>query len=344
MLPKPPPREGNLGFLYLPPYRIQGISVAGEVVCLHIPELDVCFDMGCCPRAALSARFAAISHGHMDHVGGLAYYCSQRKFQGMGVATIVCDKRIESDIRGMLSGFEALERQKTPYNLIALEPEQCIEVKNNIVLKGFLTEHTAPSMGYVLIERRSKLKEEFVGLPQEKLRELKDRGTEITRMLEIPLVAYLGDTSPGPVLLRDDVRKAQIILSECTFVEPEHKERAKIGMHMHLDDILEWVGVVECQAMVLHHISRRTNLQIARKIVQDRLGREQAERILFLMDHRGNKERYERQLDEAERAARAAGRPVPDVRVRPARPPENRPARPFSGPRSGSDRSSHRNG
>ena len=32
MLPKPPPREGNLGFLYIPPYRVQGLSVAGEAM------------------------------------------------------------------------------------------------------------------------------------------------------------------------------------------------------------------------------------------------------------------------------------------------------------------------
>jgi ribonuclease Z len=94
----------------------------------------------------------------------------------------------------MLDGFQDLERQKTPYELIALEPEQSFEIKNNILLKGFHTEHAAPSMGYSIIERRTKLREEFAGLPQEKLKELKDRGVEITRTLYIPLVAYLGDT------------------------------------------------------------------------------------------------------------------------------------------------------
>ena len=31
MIPKPPPREGSLGFIYIPPYRVQGTSIAGEV-------------------------------------------------------------------------------------------------------------------------------------------------------------------------------------------------------------------------------------------------------------------------------------------------------------------------
>ncbi|MCG3124468.1 MAG: hypothetical protein GIKADHBN_02932 [Phycisphaerales bacterium] len=56
MIPKPPPREGTLGFLYIPPFRVQGISIAGEITCLQIPELDLGFDIGSCPRALLSSK------------------------------------------------------------------------------------------------------------------------------------------------------------------------------------------------------------------------------------------------------------------------------------------------
>lgn len=304
MIPKPPPREGSLGFLYVPPFRVQGVSVAGETTSIGIPELDIVFDLGECPRAMLAAKFAAISHGHMDHVGSLAYYCSQRRFQGMGDATIVCDARVEPAIRAMMSGFVDLERQQTPYNLIPLEHDQQIEIKNNTFLRCFHTEHTCPSVGYAIIERRSKLRVEYLELPQEKLRELKDRGVEITRTLEIPLVAYLGDTGPGPHLVREDVRKAQIVICECTFFEPDHKDRAKIGMHMHADDVAEWLGVLESQALVLIHVSRRTNLQYARKRLNEIVGAERAAKVHFLMDHRANRERYDHQVRVAETAAR----------------------------------------
>jgi ribonuclease Z len=301
MIPKPPPRDGSLGFLYLPPFRVQGYSVAGEATSINIPEMDVCFDMGMAPRSALAAKFCALSHGHMDHVGGLAYWCSQRNFQGMGPGTIVCDARIESDVRGMMDGFQSLERQKTPYNLIPLEHEQEIQIKNNIMLRAFHTEHTAPSSGYVIIEKRTKLKEHLVGLPQEKLRDMKQKGEDIVNHLEVPLLAYTGDTLPGAHLLRDDVRKAQIIISECTFFEPDHKERAKVGMHMHVDDLVEWLKLTECEHMIVVHLSRRTHLGHARKQLVQQAGRELASKVHFLMDHRTNRARYEDQADEARR-------------------------------------------
>ena len=259
--------------------------------------------MGQCPRYALASKFCAVSHGHMDHIGGLAYWCSQRKFQGMGVGKIVCDERIAPAIDRMMAGFVDLERQKTPYEIIKVQPGQDLQIKNGIFMRPFLTEHTAPSMGFSLIEKRSKLKPEYMELPQEKLRELKDRGIEITRTMEIPLICYVGDTAPGPHLIRDEVRKAQIVLGECTFFEPDHKDRAKIGMHMHVSDVAEWLRVLECQHLVLIHVSRRTDMQAAKKHFVQLVGEERAEKVMFLMDHKTNRLRYEKQAMEAEALA-----------------------------------------
>jgi ribonuclease Z len=299
MLPKPPAKEPGLNFIYHPPYRIVGTSIAGEATSMLIPELDIAFDLGLCPRAMLPAKYVCITHGHMDHIGGLAYWCSQRNFQGMGPGNIICPEPIANDIVKMMDGFIDLERQKTPYKIIPVKPDQTIEIKPNVFVRPFALEHTVPTYGYSVVERRSKLKEEYVGLPQEKLTQLKAQGTEITRWLEIPLIAYVFDTAPCAALLREDVRKAQVILTECTFFEPDDRERAKIGMHLHVNDLVEWFRVCECQIMVVGHVSRRTNLAIAKANLDKVLGRQKGAKIAFLMDGKANKERYDRQLMDA---------------------------------------------
>jgi ribonuclease Z len=319
MIPKPPPREGSLGFLYLPPYRVYGTSIAGESTTIAIPELDICFDLGICPRAMLAMKHVAISHGHMDHIGGLAYYCSQRWFQGMGEGTIICDARIAPAIEKMLAGYVDLERQNTPYKLIAMKPGDEYMIKNNIFIRPVEVEHTVPTFGYAIVEKRSKLKDEYTGFPQEKLKELRDRGEEITRIIEVPLVSYLGDCAPGPWLVREEVRKSQIAICECTFTEPEHADRAKVGMHMHAEAIAEWLRVLESQNLVLTHLSRRTNLGYARERLTKLAGPQLMKKVEFLMDYKINKERYEKQLadngqlpDElASRAPRSGGGPRP---------------------------------
>ena len=299
MLPKTPPRSGQVGFIYVPPYRIQGISVAGEQTVVQIPELDVAFDIGMCPRIALSSQYVALSHGHMDHVGGLPYYFSQRMFQKMGVGKCVCHPSLVNPIKSMMGSWVALEGQRTPYEIIPLEPDEKIEVKNNIHLQGIEVSHAAGSMAYALIEHRSKLKSEFFDVPQEKLRELKSGGTEITRTMEIPLVAYTGDTEFGPYLFRDEFAKAKIVICECTFLEPDHESRAKVGKHLHIEDLKRALSSWEAEAVVIIHVSRRTNLATARDLLETTLGEDQMERIHFLMDHRTNRQRYERQEIEA---------------------------------------------
>lgn len=295
MVPREPTRRPQLGFLYIPPYRVQGISIAGEESVVQIPELDVCFDIGRCPRAALASNFVGLTHGHMDHAAGLAYYFSQRQFQGMGVGTIICHRDLEQPIHNIMRAWVDLEAQRTPYNVIALSNNEQTEVKNNVYLRAFETNHTVPSLGFVAVERRSKLKPELAGLPQEKLIALKKAGQDITQTLEIPLVCYTGDTAWGPHFNRPDVLEAKILITECTFFETGHRDRARVGKHLHLDDIIQLLEASTADAVVLTHLSRRTHLSEARKQIEATVPEHLRSRLFLLMDHRNNRQRLDAQ-------------------------------------------------
>ncbi len=295
MVPKPPPREGQMGFLFVPPYRIQGVSVAGEEATVHVPELDVAFDVGLCPRPVLTAGTICLSHAHMDHVAALPYWFSQRNFQKLGTGRVLCHPRLVRPLEVMMSTWIDLERQKTPHEIVGLEPGVDFQLRPNVFVRGIEVSHSAPSLAFVLLERRSKLREEFHGLPQDKLRELKSQGTEITRTMEIPLVAYTGDTEMGPFLLRDEFVNAQVVITECTFFDPEHRDRAKVGKHLHIEDLRGLIQAWTRPEIVVVHVSRRTHMQYARERLMEAAG-DQAHRVHLLMDHRMNRQRYERQV------------------------------------------------
>jgi len=304
VIPSMPPREGQLGFLYLPPFRVQGISVAGEQTVIQVPELDICFDMGQCTRASLAAQIVALSHAHMDHLGGLPYWFSQRQFQKIGTGRCVCHPRVAEPLRAMMRSWVDLELQRTPHEIEPMEPEQEIEIKkNNIFLRAIETSHTSPSLAFAVIERRSKLKDEFRDFPQEQLRELKSRGVELTRTVEIPLVAYTGDTEPGPYLFREEFVSAKVVISECTFFEADHRSRAKIGKHLHINDVASLLRVWRAESVVLVHVSRRTAIPFARECIAAIDDGAQASRVHLLMDHRSNRQRYDRQVADAGGAA-----------------------------------------
>lgn len=300
MIPREPPKRPQLGYLYLPPVRVQGLSIAGEESVVQVPELGVCFDIGRCPRAVLSSPYVALTHGHMDHSAGLAYYFSQRWFQGMGEGVVVCHPKLEKPIHNLMRAWVDIEAQKTPYKVIGLEPETEIEIKNNHYLRGFKTDHRVPSLGYVVTEKRSKLLPELVGMTQEELIRIKKSGKPITQTLEVPLVCYTGDTAWGEMFERPDVLNARVLITECTFLDPEHRERAKVGMHLHLDHILELLKRSTAEAVVLTHLSRRTNIVKARNRITGALDPADRERVHILMDSRSNRWRYENQVRTVE--------------------------------------------
>ena len=218
----------------------------------------------------------------------------------MGVGTCICHEKIAGDIQAMMGGWVGLERQLTPHNIIPIKPDGEYQIKPNVVLKAIEASHTVPTMSYVVMEHRKKLLEKYVGLPQGELRELKLGGAEITQTLKIPLIACTGDTEIGDHLLRPEFVNAPIVITECTFFESDHKKRASVGKHLHIDDLVDLLLAWRAEYVVITHTSRRTTLNQIKSAIGDRVCDEDFQRIHLLMDHRTNRLRYEQQLEQSE--------------------------------------------
>lgn len=268
-------------------FHIVGYSVAGEETVVQVPEMNVCFDIGRCPYFALTSDIVCITHSHMDHLAGIGYYLSQRHFQGMKPGTVIVPREIERPVDALLRTWRDVERQGTPYEIIPMMAGQLHEVRRDFGIRAFATHHGGPSLGYAIISIREKLKQEFMGIPGPELAAMRKKGIEIQYRLEVPQVAFLGDTGPGPVFDQPDVQNAQVLITEVTFFEPAHRLKAKAGKHLHVDHFVEILPKLRNEQIVLTHVSRRTSVRKARRLLLKKIGGEQMQRIHFLMDFEG---------------------------------------------------------
>jgi ribonuclease Z len=189
----------------------------------------------------------------------------------------------------MLRCWRAIERQNTPYKLVPMAPGSVYDVRKDFIIRAVETHHGGASLGYVLVSVREKLKAEYFGRPGPELAALRKSGVDIQYRLEVPLVAFLGDTAYGRVFDEPDVRNAEVLLTECTFFERDHKSRAKHGKHLHVDQFVELVlPNLKNQHIIVSHVSRRTGVRKAKAILRRRVGEEGMKNVQFLMDFEGS--------------------------------------------------------
>ena len=276
----------NLAHIEIDDLEIIGYSVAGEETIVAVPQLDVCFDIGKAPDQIISINHILLTHGHMDHAAGIAYYLSHRKFCGMPAGTILAPENLLQPIREIINAWGRLDGNKIPVKLVGVKPGDEYQIKPNLFARVFPTKHSKGSVGFSVIEKRKKLKAEYTGLTGPQIVELKKQGIEIDYPLEIPIVSYLGDTQYVDFSQLKYIAESKILIAECTFYEDEHSGRAEAGRHMHIDEFTTLLKNLKNEHIVVTHTTLRTPMREIRKILKNALPEDKYEKVILFMDKR----------------------------------------------------------
>jgi len=238
------------------------------------PSCRVVFDIGSTPTMAdaFPASTVVVSHGHVDHVGGMFSHARAHSVEyGDSTPTYYVPQPLVAKLEDARSAFSAMDalceegsedgarsRSLLKMNIVGVEPGDELELPikklpdgKRLFLRVFDVAHGGhPGLGFSIVSKRDAgLKQEYQGLAGNEIRDLVKNGVQVKGdPVESVEVMYSGDTSLDGIMKRSDTshRKdlflnqaftAPLILCEATYLGKEMQQQARSRGHMSIEDV-----------------------------------------------------------------------------------------------------------
>src|SRR5947207_2609345 len=159
---------------------IEGYSRAAVQTYWRIPELKLGFDLGAQPWDFMGTPTWCLTHTHLDHIAALPVYVARRRMMKMEPPVIYVPDHALDLIDHLLKVCQRLDRGRQPCELIGVRPGDEFELSRELILQAVATRHTVASVGYLVWERRKKLKAEFQGMTGDQIRDIRLSGLEVS--------------------------------------------------------------------------------------------------------------------------------------------------------------------
>lgn len=237
---------------------LAGFSIAGVETCIEVPSLKLLLDLGRCSRSAVNTPLVLVSHGHIDHMGGIAQHAARRAMMKMSEGIYVVPRAVAQHVEAFFNAAGELDGQVIPRRVVPLAAGEEHALGPRRFVRAFETFHRVPSQGYTIWERRHRLREEFRGRPPAELGELRKRGVAIEEPHEVPILSFTGDTRIEVLERTPELQETTTLVIETTFVDDRVTvaEAREMG-HIHLREILDRAALLPKTEVVLSHFSAR---------------------------------------------------------------------------------------
>jgi len=275
--------------------RVDARSLGGIATTLSFPEMALTVDMGVCTPAALRTATLALTHTHADHVSGLHQYLGVRRLFGMAAPRIVAPAEALPALTACIDAMGALQGRPFEPEVVGVRPGDEVALGGNrLFLRAFPARHSdrIASVGYLVIRRVTRLREAYLGLSGPEIARRKaEPGADLFEVVDDPLVAVTGDTTAqGLADLDPAARRARVLFVEATFVGDRHDlEAARLGGHVHLDELVPLLRGVEARTIVLYHFSQTYRVSELVDAVANRVPAELAGRVRLLLPEEGDR-------------------------------------------------------
>jgi ribonuclease Z len=247
------------------PFTLVGRSRAGEGTSFAIPELKWVFDCGALVQGWKPARIF-LTHTHCDHVHFLTHLKNNNSppLVHLPVKAAPLVKAYLKAHQEMVDCITETESQEVAqYNqdliLIATQAGEEFRFRQSgaeYIMDATECDHRIPCLGYSIYKQRSKLKEQYVGLPGPEIGRLRKEGVEVTNLHREPLIWFLGDTTHKVFERYSDLLKEhRVVVVECSFIDDSDLERADTTKHMHWNYLKPFVDAHPGLLFVLIHFT-----------------------------------------------------------------------------------------
>lgn len=285
----PWPRPPTVGWggvrLSVGGFEIEATSVGGVETCYQLPQLGVCLDIGRCPDGAERQGTLLLTHAHIDHAAGLAYYVSMRGLMGAPPPRVFCPASAHPALSTILEAWSTLQADTKRCDLVGVQPGDEIPLGKTAFARVFRSPHRISTVGYTLCARVKKLRPDLAAEPQAAIADLARAGEVVTEEHITPQLCFPGDTLIDVLESEPTVTTSRVLLLECTFFGTKvTPERARRNGHIHIDQIAERAHMFANEVVVLTHFSRRYHREEIEAEVAEKLPAGLRDRLVLLFE------------------------------------------------------------